>query len=98
MPVPTKLAAAFSLCVALYPQSGHAQTISGLVTNESTGAPVFGAMVTLLTADNQRSASATSDHDGAWTLEAPAIGVHYRVRIERIGYARVESSPFLASA
>jgi hypothetical protein len=72
-----------------------AQTVLGSLFDESTERPIAGATVRLLNAAGQESAADVTDRTGAWTLQAPTLGSYYRVQVERIGYARVETAPFL---
>ncbi len=74
----------------------HAQLVRGRVTQETSAAPVTGALVELLFADSAdvRAASALSDASGAFELRAPAAG-RYRIGAKRIGVRRYLGAAFL---
>jgi hypothetical protein len=88
--------AAVTLAVALAASSASAQSISGRVSEQGTDDPILGAKVTLLDAAGQAAATATTDRAGSWSLRAPKVGASYRVRVERVGFARIETEAFLA--
>lgn len=73
------------------PLSG--QTVRGLVTDESTKAPVVDAVIRLLTEQRVEMARAVSDSTGRFTFLAPRQG-RYRVRFEKLGYRPVLTQPF----
>ncbi|MGH7480883.1 MAG: carboxypeptidase regulatory-like domain-containing protein, partial [Longimicrobiales bacterium] len=69
-----------------------AQAFRGAVVEAGAGTPVMAAELLLLDADRATVASTLSDSAGRFAVRAPAPGA-YRLRIERVGYARVESQP-----
>ena len=69
-----------------------AQTLRVRVVERDGGAPVAGAIVSLLGADSARVAPGLTDADGRQTLRAAAAGT-YRVQVERIGFATVVTLP-----
>ncbi|MEP7383225.1 MAG: carboxypeptidase-like regulatory domain-containing protein, partial [Gemmatimonadota bacterium] len=73
----------------------YAQLVRGRVSQETSAAPVAGALVELLFADSVdvRGASALSDAAGGFELRAPAAG-RYRLSAKRIGVRRYEGPPF----
>lgn len=79
-------------------QSAGAQTVSGSVVDESTGRPIAGATVRLLTLAGQESGSTTTNRSGSWIIEPSSAGRQYRVRVERLGYATIETAPFLVGS
>ncbi len=84
-------------CVLLSPLSAlQAQIVRGRVTQETSAAPVIGALVELVFADSGdvRAASALSDGSGAFELRAPAPG-RYRIGAKRIGVRRYLGAPFV---
>lgn len=86
------------ICAALlFPRGAHAQTVSGTVVNEAGGAPVRGALVSLLDAAGKRVGSVLTDEKGAFALRAPAPG-EFRVRAERVGMSSASSGPLPLAA
>ena len=94
-----RLALAGLLALVTLPRSLHAQVVRGRVTQETTAAPVVGALVELLFADSAdaRAASALSDPTGAFELRAPVAG-RYRISAKRIGVRRYTGAPFVLGA
>lgn len=70
-----------------------AQEVRGDVREQGSGAPLAGALVTLLTAEGDEADRSLSDAGGRYGLAAPPG--RYRIRVERIGLATWESEPFL---
>ncbi len=68
-----------------------AQSVSGTLVDPG-GAPLGGALVTLLSSAGRVVATASTRPDGRFALTAPAAG-EYRVRAERIGHATTLSPP-----
>jgi hypothetical protein len=93
-----RLVAALAVWLAFTAAPSAAQTVSGQLTDESTGAPIGGARVVLVDDAGERRATATTDRAGAWALRAPRTGVYYRILVEAAGYARIETDPFLAGS
>lgn len=81
--------------VASLASTAAAQVVRGTVTQETSGAPIAGALVELLRADSGevRAASVLSDPSGAFELRAPGAG-SYRLAAKRIGVRRYASAPF----
>jgi hypothetical protein len=90
------LAAALLVWLALSPSQGSAQRVSGRVTDETAGRPLPEATVTLVDSAGRTAARAVTDGDGAWSLRAPLVDAYYRVRVDRVGYARIETEAFLS--
>ena len=68
-------------------RTAAAQVIRGTVVSEGAGAPVRGAVVTLLTstgADGGRRV--LTDNDGAFAMRAPGVG-SWMIEVRAIGYA-----------
>jgi hypothetical protein len=86
------LALACSLCAA----PAAAQAVAGTLV-DAGGAPLGGALVTLLDPAGRVVATASSRPDGRFALTAPAAG-EYRVRAERIGHATTTSAPLALRA
>jgi hypothetical protein len=80
------------LSVAL-PAAADAQVVRGRVLEESSGAPVSGAVVTLLDGESRRVGSALSSDEGRFAVTAPASG-EYTLEVKRIGVRRVTTPPF----
>ena len=94
----TRFALPALVCAALlFPHRTAAQTVSGTVVNEAGGAPVRGALVSLLDAAGKRVGSALTDAQGAFALRAPAAG-EFRVRAERVGMSSAASEPLPLAA
>ena len=74
--------------------TAHAQRVAGRVLDETTGRPVVGAIVTVVDPAGRLSVVASSDSVGAWGANLRSPG-RYLVRVERLGYARIETSPFV---
>ena len=94
----SRLVALLAGCLALAATPGAAQIVSGRVTDRETGEPILGAEVALVDADGAPRARATTNRAGSWSLRAPLAGSLYRVRVERVGYARIDTEPFTAGA
>jgi hypothetical protein len=88
------LVRAFLLLVAILtvPVAAAAQTVEGTLVEEGREAPIQGALVTLLGADERPLARALTDAQGRFVLRAPAAGT-YRVRADRIGFGSTTSGP-----
>ena len=65
-----------------------AQTISGQITDASTGRPVSGVAVILFDRNDRLAARAVSDAEGRYRVQAPEPG-SYRLRFEIPGYRLV---------
>jgi hypothetical protein len=73
------------------PLPGAAQTVTGLLLDASSGAPVPAGTVSLMD-DGAQLVSVVSDADGNFVLQAPQPG-SFRLRAERIGYQTAETPP-----
>lgn len=80
----------------LLPAPLLAQTLAGRVVDESTDAPVGGAVVSLLSRDGTERARALTGADGAFLLSPPDAGEYYLLAA-RLGYVETRS-PLLALA
>ncbi len=78
--------------LALASSPAAAQTVAGTVVTQGSGEPVPGALEVLLDSAGTRVVAGLAGADGRFTLRAPAAG-HYRLAVERIGYATTYS-PF----
>ena len=86
------------ICAALFvPHRAQAQTVSGTVVDEAGGAPVRGALVSLLDSAGKRVGSTLTNAQGAFALRAPAAG-EFRVRAERVGMSTASSGPLPLAA
>jgi len=85
-----------SLLAAL-PAALAAQAVSGTVVDAQSGAPVPGALVSLVSSDGRTHGRALADDAGRFTLRADAAG-RYQLRAERIGYAAALSPPLELAA
>lgn len=82
----------FAIVLLLAPCTLAAQTVKGMVREQSDGRPVAGALVTLLGMGGAARARSLTRDDGGYALTAPTAGV-YRLRVERIGYSATTSPP-----
>ena len=85
------LGAAVLLCLCRA-APGAAQSVSGRLLDDATGAGIAAAVVMLLDLDGQVLSRALTAEDGAFELAVPAPG-QYRVRAQRIGYVMATSAP-----
>jgi hypothetical protein len=76
-----------SLALALGAPAARAQVLRGTVSSEGTGAPLRGAVVTLLDArGNAADRRVLTDQDGAFAMRAPSPGT-WMLEARAIGYA-----------
>jgi Carboxypeptidase regulatory-like domain/TonB-dependent Receptor Plug Domain len=68
-----------------------AQDVRVLVVDRASGAPLVGAIVSLVLANGSRRTGALTDEEGSATLHG-TLGGRVRVRAERIGYATDSSA------
>jgi hypothetical protein len=73
-------------------KGADAQVLRGTIIEESSGAAVAGAVVSLIAPDGSRVVFTVSDSAGAATLRPPRAGT-YTVRVERIGIQPFVSAP-----
>lgn len=94
MPRPIVYAWLSILLVAPLGASG-AQNVRGLVTEQATGTPLVGVLMTLSRVDSAGAPDVTTltNDRGAYFLRAPQPG-RYRLGAKRIGVRRFESEPF----
>ena len=84
-----------ALCaVAIVMRTASAQTIAGRVLGKGDGAPVAGAIVTLLDSANRATATRLAEDGGTFDFVAPYAG-SYTIRVERVGFRSTTTSPFL---
>ena len=70
-----------------------AGSVSGVV-QDTTGAVVPGAVVTVTDLDNKSESKTTSNGAGEFVLSAITAGLRYQVRVEMKGFAPWQSQPF----
>ncbi len=75
----------------------RAQAVAGTLVSVPAGAPVSGALVTLLDGGGVAVDTAQSDAEGRFALKAPGAG-GFQVRAERVGYATSVSPTFSLTA
>ena len=78
-----------SLAIALFvcPRESAAQVIRGAVNAEGTGAPLRGAVITLLDANGHAAGlRVLTDNDGSFAMRAPSPG-SWVLEARAIGYA-----------
>jgi len=76
-----------------FARPGAAQTVQGQLIDASTGAPVEGALVLLLTEAGEEAGGYLTNQAGRFILQAPEPGI-YTLQAERIGYETTTSDPF----
>jgi len=72
----------------------RAQTLTGVVLDSVSQAPVVGARILLLDSAGTAIQALTTSSDGQFTFDIPHLG-QYRLLITRIGYPITLSKPFL---
>lgn len=89
-------AAFAALLVCGVSAAGEAQLISGRVVIDGTEDGIGAAALLLVDTAGTRRASSVSDSTGSFRIMAPAAGT-YRIRVEHIGYAPLETSAVQAA-
>ena len=74
--------------------AASAQTIAGRVLAKVDGAPVVGAIVTLLDSASRVAATKLAEDGGTFDFAAPHTG-SYTIRVERVGFRSTTTPPFL---
>ena len=72
----------------------RAQTVSGVLTDLSTGQPLSNAPVILVDGGGSERVRSATDAAGRFLLEAPAAGAYW-LRSRPVGFQPVESRPFV---
>lgn len=72
----------------------RAQTLTGVVLDSVSQAPVVGARILLLDSAGTAIRALTTSSDGQFTFDIPHLG-QYRLLVTRIGYPITLSKPFL---
>jgi len=80
-----------SALLMLFPVAALAATITGTVTNRTTGRPAAGSKVTLLQQGMTELASGTTDGKGNFSINAPAAGP-YLLRVMQDGASYYEAA------
>ena len=80
--------------VAIVMHTADAQTIAGRVLGKVDGAPVVGAIVTLLDSASRATATKLAEDGGTFDFAAPYAG-SYTIRVERVGFRSTTTPPFL---
>ena len=83
---------ATTVVAAVLPVATRAQTVTGSVRIEGTGAAARGAWVALLDSLGEQRAAILTDTAGRYFLRAPATG-RYHVRAQLIGHADALAGP-----
>ncbi len=76
------LVALLAVCGA---QTAAAQRLYGRLLDLESDQPIASGILTLITEDGERIATAVTDEDGNWLLEVPVAGVYF-VEAKRLGY------------
>ena len=76
------LVALLAVCGA---QTATAQRLYGRLLDLQSDKPIASGILTLITKDGERIATAVTDEDGNWLLEVPVAGVYF-VEAKRLGY------------
>lgn len=85
---------AFALLIPTVAAQESAARLAGILVSEGDGAPVDGAVVSLVDGDGVVVWETLSNASGAFSLPLPPVGT-YRVRVSRIGYDSWTSGPIL---
>ncbi|MFG1691249.1 carboxypeptidase regulatory-like domain-containing protein [Gemmatimonadota bacterium] len=92
------LAALFILLLgAAWPTAASAQAVRGQLIDSENLAPIEGAMVWLVDSQGVQQVGYISNAAGRFLLRAPSPG-EYHIRVERIGFTTVVSSPMMLEA
>ena len=83
------------LCLVLAPIQAAAQMVRGRVTDESSQEPISGATVVLFNDTGDSRATTQTDETGAFSITIGLSARAHWLRVERAGYATVETQPFL---
>ena len=84
-----------ALCaLMIVTRAASAQTIAGRVLGKVDGAPVVGAIVTLLDSAGHSLTTKLAEDGGSFDFAAPFAG-SYAVRVERVGFRSSTTTPFL---
>jgi Carboxypeptidase regulatory-like domain len=75
-------------------ESATGQTITGTLSDRTTGGPIEAASVRLLNGRGQVIATASTNSSGAWTFGEVSRGSDYTIRAQKAGYAIVEVPAF----
>jgi len=81
-----------TLATLMAPAALNGQSLAGRVVEGSSGSPISGALVELLSDDERQIAAALSSEDGRFLVTAPQMGV-FAIRVRRLGYAPVLLDP-----
>ena len=76
------LATLLAVCGA---EAAAAQRLYGRLLDLESNQPIASGILTLITKDGERIATAVTDEDGDWLLEVPVPGVYF-VEAKRLGY------------
>ncbi len=76
------LATLLAVCGA---EAAGAQRLYGRLLDLESNQPIASGILTLITKDGERIATAVTDEDGDWLLEVPVPGVYF-VEAKRLGY------------
>ena len=88
-------ARAYALCALVtLARTTSAQTIAGRVVGKIDGAPVVGAIVTLLDSASRAMTTKLAEDGGSFDFTALGAG-SYAIRVERVGYRSTTTAPFL---
>lgn len=66
-------------------QTAAAQRLQGRLLDLQSNQPISSGILTLITQDGERVATAVTDDEGSWLLDAPNPGVYF-VEAKRLGY------------
>ena len=67
------------------PQTAAAQRLQGRLLDLQSNQPISSGILTLITEDGERVATAVTDDGGSWLLDAPNPGVYF-IEAKRLGY------------
>lgn len=81
------------LLAGALPDSSQAQVVSGIITDQSSGKPVQGAMVILRDGESELHSGFLTDAKGRFLLRAMGSG-EFTLQVERIGFTSLTTTPF----
>jgi hypothetical protein len=95
--VAVRLLLVCAIALASAPEATSAQSLRGSVRDLVSGEPLPGAVLVLVDSENIVRMTIVSDSVGAFLLTTTA-STELRLRVQRVGYAELETAPFSLAA